>query len=297
MNAIEVKNISKVYKSKNEVKYALDSVNLVIPRGSIFAILGLNGAGKTTLIKLILGLIKPTNGEIKFLDNDIKNRKVGYLPESFQSIKELTAISILKFLGKLSGMSSKQIQERSLELLNYFQLFDSKNQKLKTFSKGMNQRLGIIQSVLNNPDLLILDEPTDGLDPAGKKLIRNFLIELKEKGKTVIINSHLLSEVELIADYITILHRGKIVSSQKLSDFINRDTEFEIITKQELKNYPEYEVTKNGSEYHISVIGAENIQKLLSVLKEQNIEALKIEAKQKSLEDMFFSMIGEDKRL
>lgn len=294
MNIIEAKDISKIYKSKNEIKVALDSVSLEIPKGSISAILGLNGAGKTTLIKLILGITKPTKGHIVNFENSIKNLKVGYLPELFQSVNSSTPIQTLKFLGELSGMSSKVIVERSNELLKYFQLYEYRYQKLKTFSKGMNQRLGIIQAVLNDPDLLVLDEPTDGLDPAGKKLIRNFLIELKEKGKTVIINSHLLSEVELIADYITILHKGKIVSSQKLKDFMQSDTEFDVIVLQKIKNIPEFEVKQFEYGYRISVQGIEKIQKLLSVLKEQNIEVKKIDAKQKSLEDIFFSMINKD---
>ncbi len=218
MLAIRIQGIKKIYRTSHLWKIkrtlALEELNLEIENNEIFGLLGLNGSGKTTTIKLILGLLVPTAGEIFIFSQRMPNiqilAKIGYLPEVSYFFNYLTAQEILKFYGELSNVSGKEEKKRIEEVLELVGLRENKNRRLGEFSKGMLKRLGMAQALLHNPQLLLLDEPMEGLDPVGIRQMRSMILRLKEEGKTILISSHFISEVEKVCDRIGILHKGKI---------------------------------------------------------------------------------------
>jgi len=193
---------------------ALRQVSLQTRRGEIFGLLGPNGAGKTTLIKILLGVIRGSGGSARLLGfpagSIAARRRVGYLPESLRIDRHHTARSALRFYGGMSGLSGETIASRSDELLRLVGLEGRDRESVRRFSKGMYQRLGLAQALLHDPDLLILDEPTDGLDPVGRSEVRRLLIELRARGKTIFLNSHILQEVELVCDRVAVMAAGQV---------------------------------------------------------------------------------------
>ena len=221
---IEVKNLSKQFK---EVK-AVDNLSLNVFRGDVFGFLGPNGAGKSTTIRMLLSLITPTNGEISIFGLSLKEnrndilRKVGAIVEKPDFYGYLSAYKNLQILGKLSGINPSR--KKIIEILELVGLEKRAKSKVKTYSHGMKQRLGIAQALLHNPDLVILDEPTTGLDPQGMKEIRELILRLsKEKNKTIFLSSHILSEVELIANRMIIINKGTTQVEGYVEDLLNAD--------------------------------------------------------------------------
>ncbi len=194
---------------------ALRNVSLEVGRGEIFGLLGPNGAGKTTLIKVLLGIVRKTAGEATLLDHPAGQRggrkQVGYLPEGHRIPRHLTGNSALEFYGSLSGLAVSETRRRRQQLLETVGLADWGRTSVTKYSKGMLQRLGLAQAMLHEPNLLILDEPTDGVDPVGRSEIRDVLNLLKDQGKTIFLNSHLLQEVELVCDRVAVLHKGEVL--------------------------------------------------------------------------------------
>ena len=214
-NALEIKNLTVVYGRPACGKKALDGLNLRVDKGEIFGFLGPNGAGKTTAIKVMLGLIPPTYGRVSLFGKNpclISSREaVGYMPEIANYYWYLTPAEILFFYGSFFKIDKKILLARIDELLDLVELGDSKKSLMKTFSKGMLQKVSFAQSLINDPELLILDEPTTGLDPIAKMNMRDTLLKLKSKGKTIFFSSHELSEVEIISDRVAILKNGKLL--------------------------------------------------------------------------------------
>ncbi len=216
MLAIEVKELSKAYRSPLGIRRheALKRVSLNVPNGQIISLLGPNGAGKTTLIKLLLGLLRPSSGGATILGEragSMRSRcKVGYLPENLIVESHHTADSALIYWGRLNHISRGQSRVRREALLRQVGLSKWAHVPVRQFSKGMRQRLGLAGALLHDPEILILDEPTDGLDPKGRKEVRDLLFAAKEQGKTIFLNSHLLQEVEQISDQIAILDQGEL---------------------------------------------------------------------------------------
>lgn len=221
---IETVNLSKVHFSNflRRKFQALDDLSLTIGRGETFGLLGLNGAGKTTTFKLLLGLARPTSGEINVLGHkagDVRAlARIGFLPESPYFYSYLSAQEFLDFSGRLFSLPAKQRKERAKELLQLVGLTEAAKRPIGKFSKGMMQRLGIAQSLLNDPELIFWDEPTSGLDPIGRRDVRIIMQKLKEDGKTIFFNSHLLPDVSEVCDRIGILNRGKLIYQGKVSD-------------------------------------------------------------------------------
>lgn len=220
---IKVEKLKKSLKSRSK-KFVLDDISFELYQSEITALLGLNGAGKTTLIKLMLSLLEADSGSITLSDNIIGNKgikRIGYLPESFAGTSyELTVNSFLRFICNLNGVPSKKIEDEIDKVLEAVELTDHKKQLVAKLSKGMRTRLGLAQSLIGDPLLLILDEPTDGLDPQGRKDIIRLLNNLKKSGKTILISSHVLGEIENLADSILILDQGKLLLSDKIADII-----------------------------------------------------------------------------
>jgi len=227
---IEVDALSKTYRDGALGRRRIEAVREVsfqVRTGEIFGLLGPNGAGKTTMIKMLLGIVRKTKGRASLLGHPIghraSRRRVGYLPESHRMPLHHTGNSALAYYGKLSGMSAAQVRTRSPEMLEMVGLEEWGGTRIKKYSKGMMQRLGLAQAMLHDPDILILDEPTDGVDPVGRRKIRSVLSDLKNRGKTVFLNSHLLQEIELICDRVVILQHGVVLSEGDVSQMTQQD--------------------------------------------------------------------------
>lgn len=215
--AIDVQAIRKTYRDGLFGRRRIDAlrgVSFQVPRGEIFGLLGPNGAGKTTLIKVLLGIVRKSGGAARLLGRPPGDRTgrrgVGYLPEGHRIPLHHTGDTALEYYGSLSGLSPRDIRRRRPELLETVGLAEWGQTSVRKYSKGMLQRLGLAQAMLHDPELLILDEPTDGVDPVGRKEMRSLLQQLKEQGKTVFINSHLLQEIELVCDRVVILVQGEV---------------------------------------------------------------------------------------
>lgn len=223
--AIQVDRLSKTYSEGlifRKRREALREVSFEVQRGEIFGLLGGNGAGKTTFIKILLGIIRRSQGHATILGypaGDLRARKrVGYLPENLRVPRHLTALTALEYYGHLSNVPSSVIRERRGPLLEKVGLAARAADPVRTYSKGMLQRLGLAQAMLHDPDIFIFDEPTDGLDPQARSQIRGYLAELKQQGKTVFLNSHILQEVELICDRVAILKQGQLKQVGQVSE-------------------------------------------------------------------------------
>ncbi len=229
MYAIETFNLTKRYGSIT----AVDHLNLKVKRGEIFGYLGHNGSGKTTTIMMLCGLVEPTQGSATVAGFDVQmevlevKKRIGFLPENASYYANLTARQNLEFFGELAGLAKRERKEKSEELLNLVGLGEWKDVKVGRFSKGMQQRLGIAQALIRDPEVLFLDEPTSGLDPQGTGDIRNLILKLgREEGKTIFLSSHLLAEVKQLCDRVGILKRGKLIaigSVRELARQLNQD--------------------------------------------------------------------------
>ncbi len=214
--AVETRSLTKIYRDfwGRKKKTALNALDLQIHRGEIFGLLGPNGSGKTTTIKLLLGLLFPTSGEGFVFGEPAakveKNEKIGYLPEESYLYRFLNAEETLDFYGRLFNMKSDVRRKRSAELIDMVGLNADKKRILREYSKGMRQRIGLAQALINDPDLIILDEPTSGLDPLGTRWMKDLILDLKKKGKTVLMCSHRLDDVQDVCDRIAILYDGDL---------------------------------------------------------------------------------------
>lgn len=219
-NAIETRALGKLYRRQ----VAVSDLNLLVPNGQVFGFLGPNGAGKTTTIQMLLGMTRPTSGSAFLLGKPIGNvktrRLVGFLPEKFQFHDFLTASEFLHLHGKLAGMDSEARKRRVPEMLERVGLGDKASVKIREFSRGMQQRVGLAQALLHDPNLIILDEPTSALDPLGRRDVRDIIAELRERGKTVLLNSHLLSEIEMTCDQVAIIKRGEVAAQGTMAELL-----------------------------------------------------------------------------
>ena len=235
MTAIEIKGLSKIYRKgfrRRKVK-ALDAIDLQVEEGEAFGFLGPNGAGKTTAIRILMGLISPGGGSAKIFGHEIPSRearkRLGFLPEAPYFYDYLTVAELLDFTGRLFGQSRKERGERTDELIELVGLPEARNSPLKSYSKGMMQRAGIAQALMNDPDLVVFDEPMSGLDPIGRKDVRDIILSLKRQGKTVFFSSHILSDVESVADRIAIIVRGKIHDVGLMRDIVSAQVGTEVV--------------------------------------------------------------------
>jgi ABC-2 type transport system ATP-binding protein len=222
--AIQTSDLAKVYRSRwnrREVR-AVDGISLNVPRGTIFGLLGPNGAGKTTFVKMLLSAVRPTRGSAMIFGRDARGpearRPIGYLPENHRFPTYFTGTGMLDFYAALSGMEAAARRRRIPEMLDLVGLDKWGSVRIGKYSKGMLQRLGLAQALIHSPSMLILDEPTDGVDPVGRRQIRDVLTRCEEKGVTIFINSHLLAEVETFCREAAIVDKGKVALSGKMHD-------------------------------------------------------------------------------
>jgi len=221
---IEAEGLRKVYRSRFGTRRvnALDRVDLSVRAGEVFGLLGPNGAGKTTTVKILLGLTRPTAGGARLFGIPVSDpesrRRVGYLPEGHRFPGYLTARQTLSIFGRMSGMARSAVAARVPDLLARVRLSDWADVKVKKFSKGMTQRLGLAAALVHDPDVLLLDEPTDGVDPVGRREIRDLLRDEAARGRAILLNSHLLSEIELTCDRVAVLRRGRVAAQGRIAD-------------------------------------------------------------------------------
>jgi ABC-2 type transport system ATP-binding protein len=233
--AISIQNLTKIYPIpfKRARVTAVKDLSLTVEPGQVYGLLGPNGSGKSTTMKIVLGLVVPTSGRTEIFGRDsstVESREdVGFLPENPYFYKYLTGQETLNFYGKLCGLSAAKIRERTKELLKLVGLENAADRRLGGYSKGMLQRIGLAQAMIQEPRLLVLDEPTAGVDPAGSREIRDLILDFKKRGITVLLCSHLLEQVQEICDRIGILHQGSLIREGRLDDLISIQNQVEFI--------------------------------------------------------------------
>lgn len=209
---------------QKEPKVALQGLDLEVHAGQVFGFLGPNGAGKTTTMNVLLGFVPPTSGSVSLFGIDVRQpiarQRIGYLPELTYYYRFLTAEELLRFYARIFGLSRSETDQRIAKLIALVELGHAAKRPIKTYSKGMQQRVGLAQALINNPDLLILDEPTSGLDPLGRMKVREIIQRLKNEGKTVFFSSHEMGEVETVCDRVAILHQGELKAEGRVADLV-----------------------------------------------------------------------------
>ncbi len=301
---IKTENLSKKFVSGFLIKktVALDGLNLEVGEGEIFGFLGPNGAGKTTTIKLLLGLLRPTAGEALLFGKSLKEidvrRRIGYLPENPFFYEYLKAGELLDFYGQLFGFGRKERQQRIDRLLNLVGLTASRNVQLRKFSKGMIQRIGLAQALLNDPDLLILDEPQSGLDPIGRKEVRDIILRLKEEGKTIFFSSHILSDAEMICDRVAILNRAKLQETGTLEELLSRKIKStEIVCSnvgenvlREISSWAE-SVVEREDQVLLKLSGDRRAKEAIGKILDSGGNIVSVTPQKESLEDIFIAEV------
>ena len=231
---IRISGLEKIYRGsrREPAVHALKPIELDVAPGEVFGLLGPNGAGKTTLIKMLLGIVYPTSGSATILGLPIgsteSKENVGYLPESHRYPSYLTGSGVLRYFGRLSGIGNPELKQRVSSLLELVQMDRWRTTRIKKYSKGMMQRTGLAQALINEPGVIFLDEPTDGVDPVGRKEIRDIIAALRDEGRTIFLNSHLLSEVEMVCDRVAILNRGELVRMGTVRDLTSSHASYRI---------------------------------------------------------------------
>ena len=285
-------------------KTAVADLTLDVERGEVFGFLGPNGAGKTTAVKMLLGLISATSGNGKVLGaplGDYRSRKkVGFLPEHFRFHDWLTAEEFLHLHGNLYQMPSPDLNRKVAELLELVGLENHADKKLRAFSKGMLQRIGLAQALLNEPDLVFLDEPTSGLDPVGRRLVRDIIRDLSQGGTTVFLNSHLLSEVEITCDRVSFIRQGEVLTTSLLQNLVEGELTVEIRAQNLIPDVLEglsqwgENIRADGDHLSLTLSSEADMPAINRYLVEHGVDVFAIRPKQLSLEDLFIQVVGTE---
>jgi len=298
--AIDTENLRKVFGTQT----AVSGLTLQVDQGEVFGFLGPNGAGKTTSIKMLLGLVNPTSGSAKLFGRPITDRlsrkQVGFLPEHFRFHDWFTAKEFLNAHGELYGIDVNCLKKRVEELLDLVGLTPFHNKQLKTFSKGMLQRIGLAQALLNEPQLVFLDEPTSGLDPVGRRLVRDIIRQLRTKGTTVFLNSHLLSEVEITCDRVAFIKQGIVIRTSQLSTLVDGSTTVTIhargFNSDTLSTLAQWgqDVRVEGELIVLSVNDEAALPEINRAMVHQGVDVYSLVPQKLSLEDLFIQVVGTD---
>jgi ABC-2 type transport system ATP-binding protein len=275
---VETRNLTKIYRDfwgRQKVR-ALKSLDLEVRRGEVFGLLGPNGSGKTTTIKLLLGLLFPTSGQALVFGKDAtevtKNERIGYLPEESYLYRFLNAEETLDFYGRLFDMPASVRRQRSAELIDLVKLNWAKRRQLKEYSKGMTRRIGLAQALINDPELIVLDEPTSGLDPIGTREIKDLILKLRSQGKTVLMCSHLLADVQDVCDRIAILHQGELKELGRVDSLLRM---------------------RDVTEIRTTALDDAAQAELRALVERRGGRVLLIDNPTTTLEELFLSIVGE----
>jgi len=301
--AIETAGLRKQFGSKVAVR----GLSLQVRRGEIFGFLGPNGAGKSTSIKMLLGLVKPTSGHAQILGTPFEHvevrRKVGFLPEDFRFYDWLTPKELLSLHGRLCGLTSLQLRDRVPTYLDLVGLTPHRNRRLRGFSKGMMQRIGLAQALIHEPDLIFLDEPTSGLDPMGRHLVRDIIRNERKRGATVFLNSHLLSEVEITCDTVVFIKQGEVIGSRDLRTSPEGEIQVRVrahnLRQEILRGLSKWTTT---AQIHEDVLAfatnwRDSLPEILRYLVSCNVDVFEFTPQRLSLEESFLKIMGEDQGL
>jgi ABC-2 type transport system ATP-binding protein len=298
---IEIDGLTKDYEigfwRKKKVR-ALDGLDLRVKRGGIFGFLGGNGAGKTTTIKILMSLMTPTAGSAKILGSDISDpamhSRIGYCPENPYFYDYLTANELMDYFGAIFGLDAAKRREKTDELLTSVGLLEKdRGKQLRKFSKGMLQRVGLAQALINDPEIVFLDEPMSGLDPMGRREIRDLIGGLREKGTSVFMSTHILSDVEALCDEVAILRQGKLAATGNLSDLLANESgssSFEIIAADvtaEKLAAAGISAKQNGSLISIEAADENEVEKGLAAIRAAGGKLVSVSAVKRSLEELF----------
>ena len=301
--AIQTQNLRKTFGSKVAVR----GLSLIVPRGQIFGFLGPNGAGKSTSIKMLLGLVNPTGGQALVLGAPSGHidtrRKVGFLPEDFRFYSWLSPSELLYLHGRLAGMTRTHVRERIPAMLDLVGLTPHREKRLRDFSKGMLQRIGLAQALIHEPELIFLDEPTSGLDPMGRRLVRDIIRAQRDRGATVFLNSHLLGEVEVTCDQVAFIKQGEVVATRDL----RAESQNQIRILARLRNLPQHalaalsqwtaSVQLEGERLTMTTPSNECLPHILRHLVSSGADVFEFTPERASLEDLFMKIMGEDRGL
>ncbi|HZK76768.1 MAG TPA: ABC transporter ATP-binding protein [Candidatus Kapabacteria bacterium] len=297
--ALASNNIVKTYGTGTKAVHALRGVSLSVAPGEIFGLLGKNGAGKTTFIKCVLGIVFLNGGDGTVLGNPFGSthakERLGYLPENHRYPLYLTGEQVLNYFGKLSGVREPLLSRRIEETLKIVGMTEWRKTKVRKYSKGMMQRLGLAQALINDPQLIMLDEPTDGVDPVGRKEIREVLLHLKSEGKTIFLNSHLLSEVERISDRVAIMDHGTIVKEGSVDDLTRTENVYEFrvnnITPDLIASMGNSIIHADGSVLEVRSGTPEDLNRTMDIIRAAGGVIESMTPKKSSLEDVFVDLI------
>ena len=301
--AIEIEGLSKVYGIGEEEFLAVDSLELTVDQGEVFGFLGPNGAGKTTTIQMLLRIVFPSSGSARLLGktlDDVDMRTgIGYLPEMFQFHSFLRADEFLDFHARLYGIPKSERRKRIPEVLEKVGLADNAQSRIRTFSKGMLQRIGIGQAIITRPRLLFLDEPTSALDPMGRRDMRDLINDLKAEGSTIFLNSHMLSEVEMVCDQVGIMNEGKLARISDLQSLTRQvhhvDIKVEGLTDEAFERIRALaaNVTREDGSLSITLEREEQLNQLTIIITESGATLLEMKQRETPLEEAFLQVIEE----
>lgn len=308
MLAVETTNLTKDYAVgfwRKRPKRVLNGLSLQVETGEVFGLLGPNGAGKSTTLKILLRLVFPTSGAARILGkelNDISaHKRIGFLPENPYFYDNLTAEEFLNYAGELFSLSAPERRGRAVRLLDQVGLKDSANVQVRKFSKGMVQRLGIAQALINDPDLIFLDEPMSGLDPLGRREVRDLILGLKAEGKTVFFSTHILSDAETLCDRVAILNKGLMHGCGELKQMLAMgvaSTEIVIESPNQelldkLKPYSGYTV-RTGEHVRIEIKQESDVSQVIEKVLQSGVKVVSLSPVKMSLEDYFFAQMSEN---
>jgi ABC-2 type transport system ATP-binding protein len=299
---IEVRDLRKVYHtSMRKTLTALDGVDFTVRPGELFGLLGPNGAGKTTTVKILLGLTRATQGQAMISGMPVANpesrRRVGYLPEGHKIPGYLTARQTLSIFGRMSGMDSAAIARQIPVLLDRVRLTQWIDVRVKKFSKGMTQRLGLASALIHSPNVLLLDEPTDGVDPVGRREIRDLLREEASRGTAVLLNSHLLSEIELTCDRVAVLRAGKVAAQGTVEELTRKSAKYKLVASPVDDNLlASFRATGAGVDrvnghFELSVSSLEHLNALVDQLRAGGGVLSELSPLRSTLEDVFVDLV------
>lgn len=299
--ALELRGVSKVYRGR---VHALREVNLSVPKGVIFGLLGPNGAGKSTLVKILTTVVRPTRAVGTVLGEPLGRKsvlgRIGYLPEHHRFPAYLTGRQLIEFFGALAKTPRDIRRRRAAELLDLVGMRDWADKRVTTYSKGMQQRTGIAMALVNDPELVILDEPTDGVDPVGRREIRDLLVRMRSEGRTVFLNSHLLSEVEMICDSVAIMLQGKVVQQGAIDALTAQSRRYEIrftgLDDERIRlGEREFAIEKHEELRRVQIPHgtAEEVQPLIDELRRRRALIIAVNDVRDSLEEMFMRAVTD----
>jgi len=312
-SVVEIDNLTKDYEvgfvRKRKVR-ALDGLSLTVNHGEIFGFLGANGAGKTTTLKLLMRLIFPTAGNARILDHDIADvsmhSRIGYLPENPYFYDYLTALEFLNFCGQIFGLSKTVRNNRSRELLTSVKLDEMKwNTQLRKFSKGMLQRVGLAQALVNDPEVVFLDEPMSGLDPIGRREVRDLIAALRQQGKTIFMCSHILSDIEVLCDRVAILRGGRLAQVGYLDELrqqVAGRNQVEVVLsgidvttlKPHLPSGHDFLLTSTPAGLRIEIKDERDVDSVLAALRKAGGKLVSVQPLKQSLEELFLESGGSE---